>query len=60
MDRIDPGHLFRILNVLGAHIDTNKDENKFGFENIVVVLDYITTEHIFHHFYGQMLIIMGI
>lgn len=53
LDRIDPGHLFRILNVLGAHIDTNKDENKFGFENIVVVLDYITTEHIFHHFYGQ-------
>lgn len=53
LDRIDPGHLFRILNVLGAHIDTNKDENKFGFENIVVVLDYITTEHIFYHFYGQ-------
>lgn len=53
LDRIDPRHLFRILNVLGAHIDTNKDENKFGFENIVVVLDYITTEHIFHHFYGQ-------
>lgn len=53
LDRIDPGHLFRILNVLGAHIDTNKDENKFGFENIVVALDYITTEHIFHHFYGQ-------
>lgn len=53
LDRIDPGHLFRILNVLGAHIDTNKDENKFGFENIVVVLDYKTTEHIFHHFYGK-------
>lgn len=53
LDRIDPGHLFRILNVLGAHIDVEDDTNKFGFDNIVAVLDYYTTKHIFHHFYGE-------
>ena len=52
LDRIDPEHLFRILNVLGAHVDEDKNTNKFGFDNIVAVLDYDTTEHIFHHFYG--------
>ena len=31
LDRIDPGHLFRILNVLGAHVDEDKNSNKFGF-----------------------------
>ena len=58
MDRVDPAHLFRILNVLGAHLDIdieneNKNGNKFGFDNIILVMDYYTTEHIFHHFYGK-------
>lgn len=52
LDRLDPGHLFRILNVLSAHIDLVKSANKFGFDNIVAVLDYETTKHIFTHFYG--------
>lgn len=52
LDRIDPEHLFRILNVLGAHVDEDKNTNKFGFDNIVAVLDYDTTRHIFQHFYG--------
>ena len=52
LDRLDPGHLFRILNVLSAHIDLDKSANKFGFDNIVAVLDYETTKHIFTHFYG--------
>lgn len=58
LDRIDPAHLFRILNVLGAHIDEHiykksENTNKFGFDNIITVFDYNTTEHIFHHFYGK-------
>lgn len=57
LDRLDPKHLFRILNVLSAHIDdtTTPDviSNKFGFDNIVLVMDYETTAHIFHHFYGK-------
>ena len=71
LDRMDPGHLFRILNIFSAHIDrvyqyqnsnTQKEEdttysellpNKFGFDNIITVFDYNTTENIFHHFYGK-------
>lgn len=57
LDRLDPKHLFRILNVLSAHIDDTSTPdivtNKFGFDNIVLVMDYETTAHIFHHFYGK-------
>lgn len=48
---------FRILNVVSAHIDDSKQPdivgNKFGFNNIVLVMDYDVTKHIFHHFYGE-------
>lgn len=57
LDRLDPGHLFRILNVISAHIDNpaytgNHSDNKFGFDNIVIVMDYSVTKQIFKHFYG--------
>jgi hypothetical protein len=63
LDRIDPAHLFRILNVLSAQIDIcyymgkGKDiytYNKFGFDNIVCVLDYDNLHRIYHHFYGEL------
>lgn len=57
LDRLDPQHLFRILNVLSAHIDDtsepDKVSNKFGFDNVVLVMDYEATMHIFYHFYGK-------
>lgn len=64
MDRIDPAHLFRILNVLSAHIDycyklgyapssESIAGNKFGFDNIVCVLDYDNLRCIYRHFYGE-------
>ena len=63
MDRLDPAHLFRILNVLSAHIDAcYKDAvqpdktltgNKFGLDNIVIVIDYDNLRSIFAHFYGK-------
>ena len=57
LDRLDPKHLFRILNVVSAHIDdSNRPDivgNKFGFNNIVLVMNYDVTKHIFHHFYGE-------
>lgn len=64
LDRIDPAHLFRILNVLSAHIDYSYkfgispseesiDGNKFGFDNIVCVLDQDNLISIFRHFYGE-------
>lgn len=53
LDRLDPGHLFRILNVLGAHIDEDAESNKFGFDNIILSFDFETTKHLFRHFYGD-------
>ena len=56
LDRLEPKHLFRILNVISAHMEDrhtpDKVGNKFGFHNIVLVMDYDATKHIFHHFYG--------
>lgn len=62
MDRIDPAHLFRILNVLSAHMDYSykcfvKPDfslvgNKFGLDNIVLVVDFDNLKRIYHHFYG--------
>ena len=57
LDRLDPKHLFRILHVISAHMeDSNTPDkvgNKFGFNNIILVMDYDATKHIFHHFYGD-------
>lgn len=65
MDRLDPAQIFRILNVLAAHIDFNLipkcqisadigyPTNKFGFDNILIVCDYINVEKIYRHIYGQ-------
>ncbi len=63
LDRIDPAHLFRIFNVLSAHMDycykysLKPDHslvgNKFGVDNIVLVIDYNNLKRIYHHFYGE-------
>lgn len=63
LDRIDPAHLFRILNVFSAHMDASYRYgvkaggsllgNKFDLDKVVVVLDYNNMKHIFHHFYGE-------
>lgn len=64
MDRLDPAHLFRLLNIFSAHLDRyniyKKTEelsdyilsNKFGFDNIITVFDYDNTKDVFAHFYG--------
>lgn len=62
LDRLDPAHIFRILNVLSAHMDycnrwgMESDDtltgNKFGFDNIILVLDYDNLREIYGHFYG--------
>lgn len=63
LDRIDPAHIFRILNILSAHIERyqpgvdeyemTQGENKFMFDKILLVCDHRNIEHIFHHFYGH-------
>lgn len=58
LDRIDPGHIFRILNIFSAHFsqwdgyDDGKT-NKFGFDKILIVCDYDNIENIYHHLYGE-------
>lgn len=63
LDRIDPAHLFRILNIFSAHIDfcyrlgCQPDEtlvgNKFGLDKVIFVMDYRNVHHIYSHFYGE-------
>lgn len=63
LDRIDPAHLFRILNIFSAHIDfcyrmgCKPDEspagNKFGLDKVVFVMDYGNVKNIYSHFYGE-------
>jgi KAP family P-loop domain len=54
LDRIDPEHIFRILNIFSAHyIDNDEQPNKFGFDKVILVGDYNNIKNIFHHKYGQ-------
>lgn len=63
MDRLDPAHLFRIMNVFSAHMDygyrsmlpinSSLVGNKFGVSNVVFVMHEKNTEALFHHFYGE-------
>ena len=53
LDRIDPGHLFRILNVLSAHTDRyEKGDNKYGFDKIILTFHLENVKNIYHHQYG--------
>ncbi len=57
-DRIDPEHVFRILNIFAAYFDDNLYNgkgklNKFGFDKIIIVCDYNNLKSIFHHKYGS-------
>lgn len=55
LDRIDPEHIFRILNVFAAHfdLDGNKNENKFGFDRVILVCDLYNVRSVFSSRYGQ-------
>lgn len=63
LDRLDPAHIFRILNVLSAHIDRQYlphlemeencySPNKYGFDKSVLVCDLENIRKIYFHFYG--------
>lgn len=53
LDRIDPEHIFRILNVFSAHFDIrNEDSNKFGFDKVIFVCDIENIRNIFFAKYG--------
>lgn len=52
LDRVDPEHIFRILNVFSAHMDKTGHENKFGFDKIILVFDQENVRNMFHNRYG--------
>ena len=53
LDRLDPEHIFRILNVFACHFDIgNFTENKFGFHKIILVCDIENIRNLFHSKYG--------
>jgi hypothetical protein len=53
LDRIDPEHIFRILNILSAHNNDFDSKNKFEFDHIIIVCDNDNIRKIFHHKYGH-------
>src|SRR3989344_3600153 len=55
LDRIDPEHIFRILNIFSVHFNLGNEElpNKFGFDKIILVGDQNNIENVFYHKYGN-------
>ncbi len=59
LDRIDPEHIFRLLNIFSAHVDTNfhtiqgsSYNNKFNFDKILFACDVRNIRSIFSAKYG--------
>ncbi|HAO45479.1 MAG TPA: hypothetical protein DCQ97_01035, partial [Chitinophagaceae bacterium] len=53
LDRLDPEHIFRILNVFASHFDRKGSElNKFNFDKVIVVCDYNNIRNIYRNRYG--------
>lgn len=52
LDRLDPEHIFRILNILSAHND-HFDNNKFGFDKVILVCDLDNIHDLYRHKYGS-------
>ncbi|MDP2385153.1 MAG: hypothetical protein Q8M29_02160 [Bacteroidota bacterium] len=50
-DRLDPSHIFRVLNIFSAHNTGNKG-NKFGFDKIIIVCDLSNIQGLYEHLYG--------
>jgi len=57
LDRLDPDHVFRILNVFSAFTSFDSGEefrtNKLGFDKVIVVADINNIQSIYHHKYGE-------
>lgn len=63
LDRIDPEHIFRILNIFSAHFDRydvsytevlkTHGKNKFNFDKVITVCHYENIKSIYHHCYGE-------
>ena len=53
LDRLDPEHIFRLLNIFSSHNDHMSNEHKFGFDRVILVADIHNIEKLFKHRYGS-------
>lgn len=63
LDRIDPAHIFRILNIFSAHFDRYnisyneflkiQNQNKFNLDKVITVCHYENIKSIYRHLYGN-------
>ncbi|CAL2075416.1 P-loop NTPase fold protein [Tenacibaculum sp. 190524A02b] len=54
LDRIDPDHIFRLLNVFSASFDENRyNQNRFSFDKIIIVADFNSLKSIYNHKFGE-------
>jgi hypothetical protein len=53
LDRLDPEHIFRLFNVFSAHYDKQTEENKFGFDKVILVCDIDNIRQIYKHRHGS-------
>ncbi|QJD79582.1 P-loop NTPase fold protein [Spirosoma rhododendri] len=51
-DRLDPEHIFRILNIFSVHNNYYDQENKFGFDRIIIVCSLLNIQRIYEYKYG--------
>lgn len=62
LDRLDPDHIFRILNVFASHFDISQNkyqENKFGFNKVILVCDLNNLRNIYKNRYGANVDFIG-
>jgi hypothetical protein len=55
LDRIDPEHIFRILNIFAVHFDETlfeETQNKFNLDKVIVACDIENIRKIFKNKYG--------
>lgn len=52
LDRMDPEHIFRILNIMSAMMESEED-NQWDFDHVILVGDVDNIRHYFYHKYGD-------
>ena len=58
LDRLDPEHIFRILNVFSSFVGEDENEkeiesNRLGFDKVICVCDFANLRNLFSHKYGE-------
>lgn len=59
MDRLDPDHIFRILNILSVHNNSIGERNNYNFDKIILVCDINNIKKIYEYRYGEQVDFAG-